>query len=62
MEFSLDLYIYIERERESGVGQNFWISGLCPPSRILNILENTAFRKLDMFPFSGERRGETPSD
>jgi hypothetical protein len=32
--------------------QNYWVFGLCPSSGILN-LENTAFRKLDLFPSSG---------
>jgi hypothetical protein len=31
----------------------------CPSSDILKILQNTAFRKLDLFPSSDE--GETPT-
>jgi hypothetical protein len=34
--------------------QNYWVFGLLPSS---GILENTTFRKLDLFPFSGEGRG-----
>jgi hypothetical protein len=30
--------------------QNYWVFGLCPSS---GILENTTFRKLDLFPSSG---------
>jgi hypothetical protein len=33
--------------------QNYWGFGLCPTSAILK-LENTTFRKLDLFPSSGE--------
>jgi hypothetical protein len=40
--------------------QNRWDYGLCPSSRKSEYLENTTFRKLDMLPFSGERR-ETPT-
>jgi hypothetical protein len=36
------------------------VSGVCPSSGILNYLENTTFRKLDLFPSSGEGR-ETPA-
>jgi hypothetical protein len=35
--------------------QNYWISGLFPSS---GILENTTFRKLDVFPSSVEGGGE----
>jgi hypothetical protein len=35
--------------------QNYWVFGLFPSS---GILENTTFRKLDLFPFSGEGGGE----
>jgi hypothetical protein len=35
--------------------QNYWIFGLFPSS---GILENTTFRKLDLFPSSGVRGGE----
>jgi hypothetical protein len=35
--------------------QNYWVFGLFPLS---GILENTAFRKLDQFPSSGEGGGE----
>jgi hypothetical protein len=31
--------------------QNYWVFGLCPSSGILN---NTTFRKLDLFPSAGE--------
>jgi hypothetical protein len=37
--------------------QKYWDFGLCPSSDILKKLENTTFRKLDLFPSSGE--GET---
>jgi hypothetical protein len=33
--------------------QKYWGSGLCPSS---GILENTTFRKIDLFPSSGEIR------
>jgi hypothetical protein len=36
------------------VRQNCCVSGLCPS--VANILENTKFRKLDLFLFSGEGR------
>jgi hypothetical protein len=32
--------------------QNYWVFGLFPSLGILE-LENTTFRKLDLFPFSG---------
>jgi hypothetical protein len=35
--------------------QNYWVFGLFPAS---GILENTTFRKLDLFPSSGEGGGE----
>jgi hypothetical protein len=35
--------------------QNDWVFGLFPSS---GILENTTFRKLDLFPYSGEGGGE----
>jgi hypothetical protein len=35
--------------------QNYWVFGLSPSS---DILENTTFRKLDLFPSSGEGGGE----
>jgi hypothetical protein len=35
--------------------QNYWVFGLFPSS---GILENTTFRKLDLFPSSGEGLGE----
>jgi hypothetical protein len=34
--------------------QNYWVLGLFPSS---GILENTTFRKLDLFPSSGEGGG-----
>jgi hypothetical protein len=34
---------------------NYWVWGLFPSS---GILENTTFRKLDLFPSSGEGGGE----
>jgi hypothetical protein len=37
--------------------QTHWVCGLRPSVGILNI-GNTAFRKLDLFPFSGEERKE----
>jgi hypothetical protein len=38
--------------------ENYWVFGLCPSS---GILENTMFRKLDLFPLSGEGGGEDTS-
>jgi hypothetical protein len=35
--------------------QNYWVFGLFPMS---DILENTTFRKLDLFSSSGEGGGE----
>jgi hypothetical protein len=35
--------------------QNYWVWGLLPS---YGILENTMFRKLDLFPSSGEGGGE----
>jgi hypothetical protein len=35
--------------------QNYWVFGLIPSS---GILENTTFRKLDLYPSSGESGGE----
>jgi hypothetical protein len=35
--------------------QNYWVFGLFPSS---DILENSTFRKLDLFPSSGEGGGE----
>jgi hypothetical protein len=35
--------------------QNYWVLGLFPSS---GILENTTFRKLELFPSSGEGGGE----
>jgi hypothetical protein len=35
--------------------ENYWVFGLFPSS---GILENTMFRKLDLFPSSGEGGGE----
>jgi hypothetical protein len=35
--------------------QNYWVFGLFPSS---GTLENTTFRKLDLFPSSGEGGGE----
>jgi hypothetical protein len=41
--------------------QDYWVSGLCLSSGLLNTLvENIKFRKLDLFPSSGEGR-ETPT-
>jgi hypothetical protein len=37
--------------------QNHWVSGLCPSPEIVN---NTAFRKLDLFPNAREGR-QTPT-
>jgi hypothetical protein len=34
--------------------QNYWVFGLWPSSGVLDILENTTLRKLDLFPSSGE--------
>jgi hypothetical protein len=38
--------------------QGYWVSGFFPSS---GILENTMFRKLDLFPSSGEGGGKTPT-
>jgi hypothetical protein len=38
--------------------QNYWVFGLCPSS-VFEKLDNTTFRKLDLFASSGE--GETPT-
>jgi hypothetical protein len=35
--------------------QNYWVFSLSPSS---GILENTTFRKMDLFPSSGEGGGE----
>jgi hypothetical protein len=37
--------------------QNYWVFGLCPSSGILET-ENTAFRKMELFPSSGKRGDE----
>jgi hypothetical protein len=37
------------------ITQNYWVFGLSPSS---GILENTTFRKLDLFPSSDEGGGE----
>jgi hypothetical protein len=34
--------------------QNYWGFGLCPSSGILENRKQTTFRKLDLFPSSGE--------
>jgi hypothetical protein len=34
--------------------QNYWVFVLCPSSGILKTRKYTIFRKLDLFPFSGE--------
>jgi hypothetical protein len=38
--------------------QDYRVSGLCSSS---GMLKNTPFRKLDLFPFSGEEMGDTYS-
>jgi hypothetical protein len=38
--------------------RNYWVFGLCP---WLGILKNTRFRKLYLFPPSGEALGDTYS-
>jgi hypothetical protein len=43
------------------VFQDYWVFGLCPSSGILKTQKNTMFRKLDLFPFSGEGTGDTYS-
>jgi hypothetical protein len=48
-----------KREREHLLPQNHWVSELCPSSGILNTRKHN-FRKLDVFPFSGEE-WETPT-
>jgi hypothetical protein len=40
---------------------NYWVLGLPPSSGILKKIENATFRKLDLFPSSGEGEGETPT-
>jgi hypothetical protein len=37
--------------------QKYEVSGLCSSSGILNNYKNTTFRKLDLFPSSGEGGG-----
>jgi hypothetical protein len=41
--------------------QDYWVFGLCPSSGILKKQKNTTFRKLDLFPSSGEGAGDTYS-
>jgi hypothetical protein len=41
--------------------QDYWVFGLCPSSSILKTQKNTTFRKLDLFPSSGEGTGDTYS-
>jgi hypothetical protein len=41
--------------------RKYWVLGLRPSSGILKELENTKFRKLDLFPSSDERGRETPT-
>jgi hypothetical protein len=41
--------------KHNNLTQNYWVFGLFPSS---DILENTTFRKLDLFPSSGEDGGE----
>jgi hypothetical protein len=41
--------------------RNDWDFGLYPSSGILKTLENTTFRKMDLFPSSGEKMGDTYS-
>jgi hypothetical protein len=38
---------------------DYWVFALCPSS---GILQNTMFRKLDLFPSSGEGVGDTYFD
>jgi hypothetical protein len=45
----------IEDIYSSETSMSFWVFGLFPSS---GILENTTFRKLDLFPSSGEGGGE----
>jgi hypothetical protein len=40
--------------------QNYWVFGHFPSSGILEN-RNTTFRKLDLFPSSGERGEKTPT-
>jgi hypothetical protein len=47
--------IFCEQDDES---QNCWVFGLFPSA---GILENTTFRKLDLFPSSGEGEVKTPT-
>jgi hypothetical protein len=37
------------------------VFGLCPSSGILKTLKNTMFRKVDLFPSSGKKVGDTHS-
>jgi hypothetical protein len=39
--------------------RDYWVFRLCPSSDILETLKNTTFRKLDLFPSSGEEVGNT---
>jgi hypothetical protein len=41
--------------------QDYWVFGLCPSSGILKTQKNTTFRKMDLFPSSGEGTGDTYS-
>jgi hypothetical protein len=41
--------------------QDYWVFGLCPSSGILKTQKNTTFRRLDLFPSSGEGTGDTYS-
>jgi hypothetical protein len=46
-------------KKPTGNSQNYWVFGLFPSS---GILENTTFRKLNLFPSSGEGGGEDTYD
>jgi hypothetical protein len=37
--------------------RNYWVLGLSPSFGVLRKLENTTFRKLDLFPSSAEGLG-----
>jgi hypothetical protein len=38
--------------------QDYWVSGFCPLSGILKKLENTTFRRLDLY--RPQMKGDTP--
>jgi hypothetical protein len=55
--FQLDEGVFITFHSKQPTSWNYWVFGLFPPS---GILENTTFRKLDLFLSSSEGEGKTP--